>query len=202
MWIINVQLVWVLLASLRVQNLLDCMLAFMLPDHWYLVKQWLLLEMTSIGWYFLLVSANALYCVLIKQWLCNADKSCHEPRLRLKYVIHLFCFFLCYSNELVWSFFCLFLLCVCVMYECGARVGICHLSNASFNRLPFLICLPKYLSQGVLWLIIQMFSKGSEGSIASISGKSCTARVDTRFCYACWICWWRGCRLSPQVCRI
>ncbi|KAG5522661.1 hypothetical protein RHGRI_034713 [Rhododendron griersonianum] len=41
--------------------------------------------MTSIGWwYFLLVSANALYCVLIKQWLCNADKSCHEPRLSLK----------------------------------------------------------------------------------------------------------------------
>ncbi|KAI3681041.1 hypothetical protein L6452_35823 [Arctium lappa] len=30
---------------------------------------------------------DANFYALDKQWLCNADKSCHEPWLRLKYLI-------------------------------------------------------------------------------------------------------------------
>ena len=31
------------------------------------------------------------YVFLCMQWLCNADKSSHDPRLRLKYALKFFC---------------------------------------------------------------------------------------------------------------
>ena len=96
------------------------------------VHQWLHVNAKTFSTrHFSALISTIVLLFLFIQWLCNADKSSHVPRLRLKYVYLFLLVFMLVGNISLFLFYFLIFL---------------------------FIVLIKTLLQGLLWVSIQMLS--------------------------------------------